>query len=47
MAKVYEHDFDEGGFCTKCHQSVLEVTTKLCPVIGKEEVALFTNYDER
>lgn len=40
---------DKSGKCKKCHQTVEELQgeLKLCPVIGKEEVSKFRDYEER
>lgn len=50
LTKTYQHDIDDKTKkCKKCreHVSKLEGTTKLCPVMGPEEVAQFRDYDER
>lgn len=50
LTKIYQHNFDDKtSKCKKCHKSAkqLEGTTKLCGVIGLEEVAQFRDYDER
>lgn len=49
LTEIYQHDLDENEVCKKCHQSISELagTTKLCPVIGMEEVARVRDYDNR
>lgn len=50
LTEVYQHDFEDNSKrCKKCHKPLAELVgeLKLCPVIGKEEVAKFRDYDER
>lgn len=50
LDKIYQHDFDDKtGKCKKCHQHYKKLLggLKLCPVIGKEEVARFRDYETR
>ena len=39
--KPYEHDYNNFGKCKKCKRFIKEELSKVCPVIGKEEVAGF------
>lgn len=50
--KTYEHNFAKDGICNKCHKNLrqlikMDISLTMCPVIGKEEVAEFRDYDER
>lgn len=41
LTEIYQHALDGTGVCKKCHKHVSELKKKVCPVIGKEEVANF------
>lgn len=47
LTEIYQHDLAENAVCKKCHRHVTDLKLKVCPVIGKEEVARFRDYEER
>lgn len=43
LTESYQHDLNGAEVCKKCHKHISELKYKVCPVMGKDEVAQLRN----